>query len=74
MTRPHLLRSRSLLDTRIHYLSDRIYGMVDPIAGGAVFNQYGADINFSGLPLAKVHYERCVWDSNPAIDNGWSTT
>jgi hypothetical protein len=66
-----LLRSRSLLDTRIHYLSQRIYNSTDSLAASTTFNGSGVKINFAGLPLVKVHYERCLYDSNPAIDNGW---
>jgi|SRR5271157_3167137 len=72
MFRPHLLRSRSLLDTRIHYLSQRIYHSEDHLTASTTFNTSGVDINFSGLPLVKTHYERAVWDSNPAFDNGWA--
>lgn len=69
---PSLLRSHNLLDTRIHYLSQRIYRSVDPLAASECFGASGEIIkNFYGLPLAKTHYERCVWDSNPALDYGW---
>jgi len=67
-----LLHSRSLLDTRIHYLSQRIYNMTDPIAASTAFNASGVKINFHGLPLVKAHYERVVYDSNQEIDNGWA--
>ena len=72
LDKPHLLRSLNLFDSRIHYLSQRIYGSSDPLASSRVFNASGIAINFGGLPLAKTHYERCVWDSNPALDFGWS--
>lgn len=71
--KPHLLRSRNLLDTRIHYLSQRIYGSSDPLSASRKFNASGVAINFGGLPLVKTHYERCVWDSNPELDLGWAT-
>lgn len=70
--KPHLLRSQNLFSTRIHYLSERIYGSSDPLASSRQFNASGVAINFNGLPLAKVHYERCVWDSNPVLDFGWA--
>lgn len=70
--KPHLLRSRSLLDGRIHYLSQRIYRSGDPVEASQAFNASGASIGSSGLPLVKTHYERCVWDSNPALDFGWA--
>jgi hypothetical protein len=73
MMYPHLLRSRNLLDTRIHYLSQRIYNSMDSLAASMAFNTSGVKINFHGLPLVKVHYERCLWDSNPAFDNGWAS-
>jgi hypothetical protein len=69
--KPHMLRSYNLFDSRIQYLSQRIYGLSDPLVGSDVFNASGAVINLSGLPLVKTHYERCVWDSNPALDYGW---
>jgi hypothetical protein len=69
--KPYLLRSYNLFDTRIQYLSQRIYGSSDPLAGNEMFNTSGVTINLSGLPLVKTHYERCVWDSNPALDYGW---
>jgi len=72
--KPHLLRSYNLLDFRTHYLSQRIYGSSDPLAGSDLFNASGAAIKLSGLPLVKTHYERCVWDSNPALDYGWEQT
>jgi hypothetical protein len=69
---PCLLRSHNLLDTRIHYLSQRIYRSVDPLAASETFGASGEIIkSFYGLPLTKTHYERCVWDSNPALDYGW---
>jgi hypothetical protein len=69
---PHLLRSHNLLNTGIHYLSQRIYGVCDPLAASEEFGTAGEIIkNFYGLPLIKTHYERCVWDSNPALDYGW---
>jgi hypothetical protein len=69
---PHLLRSHNLLNTRIHYLSQRIYGSIDPIAANETFGLSGETIkSFYGMPLVKTHYERCVWDSNPALDYGW---
>jgi len=68
---PHLLHSRNLLDTRIHYLSQRIYNLADPVAANAIFNKSGETIATHGLPIQKVHYERVVLDSNPKIDNGW---
>jgi hypothetical protein len=70
--RPQLLRSRNLFDTRIHYLSQRIYNSTDHLEASRVFNASGIDINFSGLPLVKTHYERAVWDSNLALDDGWA--
>jgi len=70
--KPHLLRSLNLFDPRIHYLSQRIYGSNDPITASRAFNASGVSINFGGLPLVKTHYERCVWDSNPALDFGWT--
>jgi hypothetical protein len=69
--KPHLLRSYNLFDSRIQYLSQRIYSSSDPLTSGRVFNASGVAINFGGLPLVKTHYERCVWDSNPALDYGW---
>ena len=69
---PYLLRSYNLFDTRIHYLSQRIYGGCDPLVASETFGASGEVIkNFYGLPLLKTHYERCVWDSNPALDYGW---
>ena len=69
---PQLLLSYNLLDTRIHYLSQRIYNSCDPLAASEEFAVSGEIIkNFYGLPLMKTHYERCVWDSNPALDYGW---
>lgn len=67
-----LLRSHNLFNTRIHYYSQRIYGSVDIVASSRKFNASGVEINFGGLPLVKTHYERCVWDSNPALDFGWA--
>lgn len=72
LDKPHLLRSLNLFDPRIHYLSQRIYGSSDSLAASRVFNASGISINFGGLPLVKVHYERCVWDSNPTLDYGWA--
>ena len=72
-THPDLLFSRNLFDTRILYLSQRIYGETDPIAASRKFNGSGVAINFDGLPLVKVHYERCVYDSNPSLDAGWAS-
>jgi len=71
LDKPYLLRSLNLLDPRIHYLSQRIYNCSDPLASSSQFNASGITINFGGLPLVKTHYERCVWDSNPALDDGW---
>lgn len=71
LTRPQLLHSRNLFDTRIHYLSQRIYLSEDHLAASTTFNKSGIDINTHGLPLVKTHYERAIWDSNPEIDNGW---
>jgi len=71
--RPELLHSRSLLDTRTHYLSQRIYGSEDSLAASHEFNRSGVAINFGGLPLAKAHYERCVFDSNASFDAGWAS-
>ncbi len=68
---PEVLWSRSLFDTRIHYLSQRIYWTDDYMNASTRFNSTGVKINFEGLPLVKTHYERAVWDSNPEIDNGW---
>jgi hypothetical protein len=69
---PTLLRSHNLFDTCIHYLSQRIYSCNDPLAASKQFADSGDIIkNFYGLPLVKTHYERCVWDSNPALDYGW---
>lgn len=70
---PELLWSRSLFDTRILYLSQRIYGETDPIAASHKFNGSGIAINFGGLPLVKTHYERCVYDSNPSLDADWAS-
>jgi hypothetical protein len=70
--KPHLLRSLNLFDPRIHYLSQRIYRSSDPITASRTFNASGVSINSNGLPLVKTHYERCVWDSNPALDFGWA--
>jgi len=70
--KPHLLRSLNLLNPRIHYLSQRIYNSSDPLTSSRQFNASGVAINFGGLPLVKTHYERCVWDSNPALDYGWA--
>jgi hypothetical protein len=72
MMYPHLLHSRNLFDTRIHYLSQRIYDSSDHMAASTAFNSSGVKINFHGLPLVKTHYERAVWDSNPALDAGWA--
>ncbi len=69
--RPHLLHSANLFNPRIQYLSQRIYGSIDPLQSSRDFSASGVEINFSGLPLVKTHYERCVWDSNPALDFGW---
>lgn len=69
--KPYLLKSYNLFDSRIQYLSQRIYGSSDPLTGSRTFNASGVSINFGGLPLVKTHYERCVWDSNPALDFGW---
>jgi hypothetical protein len=71
VTHPHILHSRNLLDTRIHYLSQRIYNLQDPVAASTIFNKSGEDIAAHGFQIKKVHYERVVWDSCPAIDNGW---
>lgn len=69
---PQLHRSHNLLDTRIHYLSQRIYSTSDPVVASESFGVSGDTIKaFYGLPLVKTHYERCVWDSNPALDFGW---
>src|SRR5271156_2097592 len=68
---PHLLHSSNLFDERIQYLSQRIYGSSDPLTASQEYNASGVAINFSGLSLVKTHYERCVWDSNPALDYGW---
>jgi len=68
---PSFLRSLNLFDTRIHYLSKRVYGSNDPVAASESFNAGGAAIRLGCLPLVKSHYERCVWDSNPALDYGW---
>jgi hypothetical protein len=70
---PRFLRSLNLFNTRTHYLSQRIYGSSDPVAGSETFNAGGEAIRFGNLPLVKTHYERCVWDSNPALDYGWGT-
>jgi hypothetical protein len=70
---PELLWSRNLFDTRIHYLSQRIYDHADPILASHQFNASGVAINFDGLPLVKTHYERCVFDDNPSIDAGWAS-
>lgn len=70
---PELLVSRNLFDTRILYLSQRIYGETDEIAASHKFNASGVAINFGGLPLVKTHYERCVYDSNPSLDAGWAS-
>jgi hypothetical protein len=70
--KPHLLRSENLFNPRIQYLSQRIYGSSDPLVSSRKFNASGIEINFGGLPLVKTHYERCVWDSNPALDFGWA--
>jgi hypothetical protein len=69
--KPHLLRSHNLFDSRIQYLSQRIYSSSDPLVASSVFNGSDVQISFGGLPLVKTHYERCVWDSNPALDYGW---
>jgi len=71
--RPELLVSRSLLDTRVHYLSQRIYGSTDSLDASREFNRSGVAINFGGLPLVKAHYERCVYDSNASFDAGWAS-
>lgn len=70
---PEILWSRSLFDTRIHYLSQRIYNSEDFMAASTAFNTSGVAINFGGLPLVKTHYERCLFDSNPEIDAGWES-
>ena len=70
---PQLHRSLNLLNTRVHYLSQRIYSTNDPIAASDQFSASGETIKgYYGLPLVKTHYERCVWDSNPALDYGWA--
>jgi len=70
---PYLLISHNLLDTRIHYVSQRIYGSLDPVTASEKFAASGDILKeFYALPLVKTHYERCVWDSNPALDFGWS--
>jgi hypothetical protein len=71
--RPELLRSRSLLDTRVHYLTQRIYVSEDHLAASAEFNRSGVGINFGGMPLKRAHYERCLWDSNATWDAGWAS-
>jgi hypothetical protein len=68
---PQILWSRSLFDTRIHYLSQRIYDSSDYVNASVVFNDSGEKISSEGLPLIKTHYERALYDSNPEIDNGW---
>ena len=75
---PELLRSHNLFNTGIHYLSQRIYGSGgiwgcnDSVAAAETFGASGNLIrSFYGLPEVKTHYERCVWDSNPALDYGW---
>jgi hypothetical protein len=73
MRHPELLWSRNMFDTRIHYLSQRIYDHADPILASTQFNASGVAINFDGLPLVKTHYERCVYDDNPSIDTGWAS-
>lgn len=73
MDHPEILWSRNLFDTRIHYLSQRIYNSEDFMAASTAFNTSGVAINFNGLPLTKVHYERCLYDSNPEIDAGWES-
>src|SRR5271170_1240340 len=70
---PQLHRSHNLLNTRIHYLSQRIYCTTDPLAASEQFAASGETIKgYYDLPLVKTHYERCVWDSNPALDFGWA--
>jgi hypothetical protein len=72
-TYPELLLSQNLFDTRIHYLSQRIYGSCNPVQANEVFTASGNIIkDIYGLPMVKTHYERCVWDSNPALDFGWA--
>lgn len=68
---PEVLWSRNLFDTRIHYLSQRIYEHSDSLLASTQFNSTGVAINFNGLPLVKTHYERALFDSNPDIDEGW---
>jgi hypothetical protein len=70
---PGFLASRSLLDTRTHYLSRRIYGSQDHLAASVEFSAAGLAIDAAGLPLTKVHYERCVFDSNASFDAGWAS-
>lgn len=70
---PEIMWSRNLFDTRIHYLSQRIYEHGDPVVASHQFNASGVAINFEGLPLIKTHYERCLFDSNPEIDAGWES-
>jgi hypothetical protein len=72
LDKPHLLRSQNLFDPRIQYLSQRIYGSCEPLESSRKFNASGVAINFGGLQLVKTHYERCVYDSNPALDYGWA--
>lgn len=67
-----LLLSHNMYDSRIHYLSQRIYNSSDPLNASRTFNLSGIAISYGGMPLKKVHYERCVYDSNPALDTGWA--
>lgn len=69
---PQFLHSRSLLDTRIHYLTERIYHTADHLAAHTMFDASGEGLNLAGLPLVKTHYERALWDSNPDLDAGWA--
>ena len=71
-TNPNLLRSWNLFDTRIQYLSQRIYKSQDPIAASETFAASGELMKSCGLPVVKTHYERCVADNNPTLDHGWA--
>jgi hypothetical protein len=72
-THPGFLRSMNLFNPKVEYLSARIYGGDDPVEASQSFNLRSVALDSSGLPLKKTHYERCVWDSNPSIDNGWAS-
>lgn len=70
---PGFLRSLNLFNPKIEYLSARIYGGSNPVEASLSFNMRSVALDDSGLPLKKTHYERCIFDSDPTIDNGWAS-